>query len=183
MLFEEQPKITIEDLIKKVKEYNNNNEELEQLRKAHEYADKKHFGVKRITGDDYITHPLNVAMILTDINADVACLTAALLHDTIEDTDSTKEEVTKLFGSEVALLVDGVTKINRLHFSNAGEQMAAPLLLGLGLDEFSMSATSVLAQRKLIRNLSKADMEELANKALNCGTMEEVVALVKEVVE
>ncbi|MEE0967603.1 MAG: phosphoenolpyruvate--protein phosphotransferase [Bacilli bacterium] len=65
----------------------------------------------------------------------------------------------------------------------AGEQMAAPLLLGLGLDEFSMSATSVLAQRKLIRNLSKADMEELANKALNCGTMEEVVALVKEVVE
>ena len=65
----------------------------------------------------------------------------------------------------------------------AGEQMAAPLLLGLGLDEFSMSATSVLAQRKLIRNLSKADMEELANKALNCGTMEEVVALVKEVIE
>lgn len=61
----------------------------------------------------------------------------------------------------------------------AGEPLAAPLLIGLGLDEFSMSATSVLAQRKLIRSLSKAEMTELANKALNCATMEEVVALVE----
>ncbi|MEG0593075.1 MAG: phosphoenolpyruvate--protein phosphotransferase, partial [Coprobacillus sp.] len=61
----------------------------------------------------------------------------------------------------------------------AGEPLAAPLLIGLGLDEFSMSATSVLGQRKLIRGLSKVEMTELANKALNCGTMEEVVALVE----
>ncbi|WP_420885240.1 phosphoenolpyruvate--protein phosphotransferase [Candidatus Stoquefichus massiliensis] len=61
----------------------------------------------------------------------------------------------------------------------AGEPLAAPLLLGLGLDEFSMSATSILAQRKLIRGLSQAEMAELANKAINCGTMEEVVALVE----
>ncbi|MCI6265319.1 MAG: bifunctional (p)ppGpp synthetase/guanosine-3',5'-bis(diphosphate) 3'-pyrophosphohydrolase [Erysipelotrichaceae bacterium] len=136
-MFEEQKKITIEDLISKFKEYNNNEEEIDLINKAYEYANRKHFGVKRITGDDYITHPLNVAMILTDINADSACLTAALLHDTIEDTDSTKEEITKLFGSEVALLVDGVTKINRLHFSNAGEQMAAnqrKILVGLSED-------------------------------------------------
>lgn len=65
----------------------------------------------------------------------------------------------------------------------AGERLAAPLLLGLGLDEFSMSATSILAQRKLIRSLSKADMEELANKALNCGTMEEVVELVEKAIQ
>lgn len=65
----------------------------------------------------------------------------------------------------------------------AGEALAAPLLLGLGLDEFSMSATSVLAQRKLIKNLSKAEMEVLANKAINCCTMEEVVALVEEVIK
>ena len=61
----------------------------------------------------------------------------------------------------------------------AGEPLAAPLLIGLGLDEFSMSATSVLAQRKLIRSLSKVEMTELANKALNCATMEEVVELVE----
>ena len=65
----------------------------------------------------------------------------------------------------------------------AGELMAAPLLIGLGLDEFSMSATSVLSQRKLIRNLSKAEMEELAAKALNCFTMEEVVELVQAVIK
>lgn len=62
----------------------------------------------------------------------------------------------------------------------AGEPLAAPLLIGLGLDEFSMSATSVLAQRKLIRSLSKAEMTELANQALNCATMEEVVELVEK---
>lgn len=61
----------------------------------------------------------------------------------------------------------------------AGEPLAAPLLLGLGLDEFSMSATSILSQRKLIRGLSQAEMAELANKAINCGTMEEVVELVE----
>ncbi len=65
----------------------------------------------------------------------------------------------------------------------AGETLAAPLLLGLGLDEFSMSATSVLDQRKLIKNLSKAEMEVLANQAINCTTMEEVVELVKKVIE
>jgi len=134
---EEEKIITIDDLVNKFKTYNTNKEDIELIIRAYEYADKKHFGVKRISGDDYISHPLNVAMILTDINADSACLAAALLHDTIEDTDSTKEEVSKLFGEEVALLVDGVTKINRLHFSNAGEQMAAnqrKILVGLSED-------------------------------------------------
>ena len=65
----------------------------------------------------------------------------------------------------------------------AGEPMAAPLLLGLGLDEFSMSATSILAQRKLIRGLSQKEMADLANQAINCTTMEEVVALVEKVVK
>ena len=134
---DEYRNITIEDLIEKVKTYNTNEEDIDLINRAFDYAYKKHFGQKRISGDDYITHPLNVAMILTDINADATCLAAALLHDTIEDSDSTKEEVTELFGSDVALLVDGVTKINRLHFSNAGEQMAAnqrKILVGLSED-------------------------------------------------
>lgn len=134
---DEYRNITIEDLIEKVKTYNTNEKDIDLINQAFDYAYKKHFGQKRISGDDYITHPLNVAMILTDINADATCLAAALLHDTIEDSDSTKEEVTKLFGADVALLVDGVTKINRLHFSNAGEQMAAnqrKILVGLSED-------------------------------------------------
>ncbi len=129
--------ITINDVISEFKKYNQNKEDIELINKAYDYAYKKHFGVKRISGDDYIIHPLNVAMILTDINADAACMAAALLHDTIEDTDSTKEEIANLFGQEVALLVDGVTKINKLHFSNSGEQMAAnqrKILVGLSED-------------------------------------------------
>lgn len=129
--------VTIEDLIEKFKTYNKNEEDLSLINRAYEYAYQKHFGQKRISGDDYITHPLNVAYILTDINADASCMAAALLHDTIEDSDSTKEEVSELFGADVALLVDGVTKINRLHFSNAGEQMAAnqrKILVGLSED-------------------------------------------------
>ena len=128
--------ITINDVIDKFKLYDNNEEDIELINKAYDYAYKKHFGIKRISGDDYIIHPLNVAMILTDINADAACMAAALLHDTIED-DDTKEEIEELFGKEVSLLVNGVTKINKLHFSNAGEQMAAnqrKILVGLSED-------------------------------------------------
>jgi len=129
--------ITINDLIGRFSEYNTNKDDLDLINRAYEYAYKKHFGVKRISGDDYIIHPLNVAMILTDINADAACLAAALLHDVVEDTDTSKETIADLFGSEVSLLVDGVTKINKLHFSNAGEQMAAnqrKILVGLSED-------------------------------------------------
>ncbi len=134
---EEERNITIDELIEKVKKYNNNDDDLYLINRAYEYANKKHFGVKRITGDDYIIHPLNVAYILTDLNVDAECIAAALLHDTIEDTDSTREEIKELFGEEVALLVDGVTKINRLHFQTSSEQMAAnqrKILVGLSED-------------------------------------------------
>ena len=129
--------ITIDDLIDKFKKYNNNEENIELIKKAYNYAEKKHFGQKRISGDDYILHPLNVALILTDVSADAPCMAAALLHDTIEDSDATKEEIEKLFGSEVALLVDGVTKINKLNFSSDTEASAAnqrKILVGLSED-------------------------------------------------
>jgi GTP pyrophosphokinase len=129
--------ITIEDLLNKVKEYDDNEEDLNLIRKAYEYAYRKHFSQKRITGDDYITHPLNVAWILTGVGADAVAITAALLHDTIEDSDSTFEEIKDLFGEEVAKIVDGVTKINRLRFSSDSEQMAAnqrKILVGLSSD-------------------------------------------------
>lgn len=86
---------------------------------------RKTFWSKRISGDDYILHPLNVALILTEISADAPCMAAALLHDTIEDSDATYEEIESLFGKEVALLVNGVTKINRLNFSSDYEASAA----------------------------------------------------------
>ena len=129
--------ITIEDLINKVKGYDDNPDDLVLIRNAYDYAYRKHFSQKRITGDDYITHPLNVAWILTDVSADGRAIAAALLHDTIEDSDSTYEEIKSLFGEEVAKIVDGVTKINRLNFTTDSEQMAAnqrKILVGLSAD-------------------------------------------------
>lgn len=130
-------KITIDDLVNKFKKYNDDEAEIELIKKAYDYASKKHFSQKRITGDDYITHPLNVAWILTDVGADGVAVAAALLHDTIEDSDSTFEEIKELFGLDVAKIVDGVTKINRLNFTTDSEQMAAnqrKILVGLSSD-------------------------------------------------
>ena len=129
--------ISIEDLINKVKEYDDNPDDLSLIRKAYEYAYRKHFSQKRITGDDYITHPLNVAWILTDVSADGEAIAAALIHDTIEDSDSTYDEIKNLFGENIAKIVDGVTKINRLKFNSDSEQMAAnqrKILVGLSSD-------------------------------------------------
>ena len=129
--------ITIDELIDKFKKYNTNEKDIDLIRRAYYYAEKKHFGQKRISGDDYILHPLNVALILTEISADAPCMAAALLHDTIEDSDATKEEIEELFGSEVALLVDGVTKINKINFSSDSEASAAyqrKILVGLSED-------------------------------------------------
>ena len=134
---EENKLVTIDMLINKVKEYDEDPKDLDLIMRTYEYAERKHFGQKRISGDDYIQHPLNVALILTELKVDAACIAAALLHDTIEDSDCTKEEEAKLFGEDVALLVDGVTKINKLHFNNFSEQMAAnqrKILVGLSED-------------------------------------------------
>ena len=134
---EENKLVTIDILVNKVKEYDEDPKDLDLIMRAYEYAERKHFGQKRISGDDYIQHPLNVALILTELKVDAACIAAALLHDTIEDSDCTKEEEAKLFGEDVALLVDGVTKINKLHFNNFSEQMAAnqrKILVGLSED-------------------------------------------------
>ena len=129
--------LSIDQLIDKVREYDDNEEDIELIKKAYDYALDKHFYQKRISGEDYIQHPLNVAYILTDVNADAKAISAALLHDTIEDSDSTMEELTELFGEEIANLVDGVTKINKINFVSDTEQMAAnqrKILVGLSND-------------------------------------------------
>ena len=107
------------------------------VKDAYDYAYKKHFSQKRITGDDYIVHPLNVAWILTTVASDSEAIAAALLHDTIEDCDSTYEEIKSLFGENVAKIVDGVTKINQINFTSDSEQDAAnqrKILVGLSSD-------------------------------------------------
>jgi GTP pyrophosphokinase len=130
-------KLTFQDLIEVVKQYNTDQEELKIIEKAYEYAKEKHLGEKRLTGEDYIDHPLNVAYILTDIKADYATLSAALLHDTYNN-GSTKEELLQEFNEEIISLIEGLYKINQITFDTDGSndkiQSQRKILVGLSED-------------------------------------------------
>ncbi len=101
------------ELLERVKRYNPNTDEA-MLNRAYVYAMKAHGNQKRASGDPYFAHPLEVAAILTELKLDDATIVAAVLHDTIEDTEATREEIDRLFGPEIGKLVDGLTKIKKL---------------------------------------------------------------------
>ena len=99
-------------------------DQVERVREAFEYAETAHAGQKRHSGEAYITHPIAVADILADLHMDGATLTAAILHDVVEDTPSSSAEVEQRFGKEVAELVDGVTKLDQVQFKSRKEAQA-----------------------------------------------------------
>lgn len=115
--------ITLQDLIDRLKDYNP--DEIDRVTRAYHYAEKLHRGQKRQSGEDYITHPLNVAYILTEMHADGDTLCAALLHDVLEDTKTLKEEIIRDFNEDVANLVDGVTKLSKMNFSSKQDEKVA----------------------------------------------------------
>ncbi|RLE38439.1 (p)ppGpp synthetase [Candidatus Woesearchaeota archaeon] len=95
--------------------------------KAYNFAKEAHKGQKRISGEDYFVHPVETAKILLELKADSYTLCAALLHDVIEETSVTKEEVVKMFGDEIAGLVEGLTHIEKIHFKNKEDYTAENL--------------------------------------------------------
>jgi len=101
------------ELLERVKRYNPDADEA-LLNRAYVYAMKAHGNQKRASGDPYFAHPLEVAAILTELKLDDATIAAAVLHDTIEDTEATREEIDRLFGAEIGQLVEGLTKIRKL---------------------------------------------------------------------
>ena len=105
------------DLVASVKAYEPGADE-EGLNKAYIFAMKAHGTQRRESGAPYFSHPLEVADILTSYKVDSATIITALLHDTVEDTDSTLSEISLLFGEEVAKLIDGVTKLARIEFQS-----------------------------------------------------------------
>ncbi|BBK24870.1 RelA/SpoT family protein [Dialister hominis] len=109
-------------LIDKVKTYITDKKSLEAIREAYELADKAHSGQIRATGEPYIVHPLAVAYILAELEIDTQGIIAALLHDVVEDTDYTLDDIKMLFGDEVAFLVDGVTKLSQFHYKDKEDQ-------------------------------------------------------------
>lgn len=114
------------DLVERVRSYNpNTNEDL--LNRAYVYAMKAHGSQTRASGDPYFSHPLEVAAILTDLKLDDATIVAALLHDTIEDTEATRAEIDQLFGPEIGALVEGLTKLKRLELVSREAKQAENL--------------------------------------------------------
>ena len=116
----------IENLLLKIEQYNPN-ANMEEIIKAYHFSESAHEGQFRNSGEKYFIHPYNVAMILAYLNMDEQTIIAGLLHDVIEDTDITYEEISAEFGEEVADLVDGVTKLKKLQYKTKQENQAENL--------------------------------------------------------
>ena len=115
--------ITFLEILEKVKNYIENEEQLEIIEKAYLFAKEKHEGQFRKSGEPYIIHPMNVALILTTIYADYETISAGFLHDVLEDCDCTSEEMEEMFGKNITKLVQGVTKLSKIHFSTENEYL------------------------------------------------------------
>ena len=113
--------VTIEDLIENQKQ-NYPNSDVELIRRAYDYAKKNHGDQCRKSGEPYIIHPLNVAYTLAKLELDDETICAALLHDLVEDTDVTREDIIHLFGESIAEMVDGVTKLSQIQYTTKEEQ-------------------------------------------------------------
>ncbi len=128
--------VSIEEVIEKAKEHNRKvNTKL--IIKAYEYANEKHKDQTRQSGEKYIIHPLHVADTLAGMGLDEATICAALLHDVVEDTDSTYEDIKREFSPEIAEMVDGVTKLGKINYTSAQEQQVEnyrKLFLAMGKD-------------------------------------------------
>ena len=125
--------IHLPELIEQVQKYNcNTNTDL--IERAYDYAISKHGTQKRLSGDSYISHPLEVANILANLRLDDASLVVALLHDTIEDTTATREEIDENFGKEIGKLVEGLTKFDRIDLANHQAGNIRKLLLAVADD-------------------------------------------------
>ena len=115
--------IGFDNLVERVKAYNPDSD-TELLHRAFEFSSVEHAGQRRLSGEDYITHPLEVAKVVAEMRLDDVAIAAGLLHDVVEDTLTTIEAVQELFGPEVAHVVEGVTKISTIPFSSSEERQA-----------------------------------------------------------
>lgn len=117
----------LESIINKIESYNPN-ADIDILIRAYNYSEKAHLDAPlRLSGEEFFIHPYNVATILADLNMDVSTIAAGFLHDVIEDTDITYDEIKENFGEEIANLVDGVTKISKVKYRSKEERQAESL--------------------------------------------------------
>jgi len=165
--------VTIEALLEQVSRYNPNPDSLELIRKAYQMALKSHEGQLRQSGDSYINHPLNVAMILADMRVDPQSLITALLHDTLEDTSLSPETIEAAFGKKVLHLIDGVTKIGKFQFKKSQAEKQAEnfrkMLLSMSEDirVLLVKLADRLHNMRTIRWLDPAKQRVIAQETLD----------------
>ncbi len=131
-----KPVKTVDDLLEKISAFYPN-ADLKIIEKAYSYSERMHEGQIRRSGEPYISHPLSVAGILADLHLDLDTIATGLLHDTVEDTEATLEEIRKEFGDSIAMLVDGVTKIGQMKFKNNHEKQGEnirKMIVAMGKD-------------------------------------------------
>ena len=159
------------ELVERVRDYNPNTNE-EMLDRAYVYGAAMHASQTRANGDPYFGHPLEVAAILTDLHLDDASIVTALLHDTIEDTEATHDEIARLFGEEIADLVDGVTKLTQLELSSKEAAQAEnfrKLLLAMAKDVrvILVKLADRLHNMRTIGNLRAEKRERIARETMD----------------
>ena len=132
----QEKEITIQDIISKRKQHSRR-VDTKLIMKAYNLANEKHKDQKRHSGEPYIIHPMNVAYILADVGLDDSTICAALLHDVIEDTDVTDQDIRNQFGDEIADMVEGVTKLGTMNFVTVEERQVEDyrkMFLAMGKD-------------------------------------------------
>lgn len=158
--------LTLEDVTKALLTYHPA-PDLGLIKKAYLYAATKHKGQKRETGEDYINHPLHVAKILCDLKLDETTIASALLHDVIEDTDATYEEISELFGKQVADIVQGVTNLSKLSFESREAREAEQfrkMLLAMAKD-IRVILVKLADRLHNMRTLTCSNLEKCERKA------------------
>ena len=161
----------IEDLIKLIKE-NCNNVDIEIIKKAYNLAKEAHKNQSRESGEPYITHPIDVACILAELGMDTSTIAAGLLHDVIEDTDYTYEDIAREFNDEIANLVEGVTKLGKIKYKTKEEQQAdnvRKMLLAMAKDirVIIIKLADRLHNLRTLKFMKKEKQKEKAKETLD----------------
>jgi GTP diphosphokinase / guanosine-3',5'-bis(diphosphate) 3'-diphosphatase len=159
------------DIADRMLEYNPH-VDLERLQRAYVFTAKVHDGQERLSGEPYLIHPLEVAGILVDLHVDEDTIIAGLLHDTLEDTLTTLDEIDRLFGSKVAFLVDGLTKIARIEFKSARERQAEnfrKMLIAMSEDIriLMVKLSDRLHNMRTLEHMSESASQRIAHETMD----------------
>ena len=160
----------LEQLVRRVQAYNPQADS-QLIRRAYEYSARMHAEQKRESGEPYVTHPLNVALIIAQLKLDLPSIITGLLHDVVEDTIASLDEVRDLFGNEVATLVDGVTKVSKITFSSRAEKQAEnfrKMVIAMAHDirVVLIKLADRLHNMRTLSHLERDRQEEIAHETL-----------------